>query len=312
MAYRQRDLVSVVIPCFNAERYVIDAIESATAQTYPFLEIVLVDDGSTDSTLDILSRFDGRATVLTGVNQGACAARNRGLTVAQGRWIQFLDADDLLHPRKVELQIQHAQSLSSRCSSICLGREQSGSGFLHSQYQRRLGSGRDIVDFLLHGVLATPAPLHRREALESVGGFDENLVCAQEYDLHLRLACKGWEFDQLYETLFTVRRQPESVSSDSLKVLRQMPNVLRRVHALLDWDDHDNDIRRRSLAVAMARTGYRLKQGGADLEGQSLIEEALLLDDDAIAQAWTRPWRPLVRLLGAELTGRIYRRFRTR
>ena len=97
------ELVSILIPAYNAERWLGATIESALAQTWPAKEIIVVDDGSTDRTLAVARGFGDRGVqVITQANRGAAAARNTALRAARGAWIQFLDADDLLNPRKIE------------------------------------------------------------------------------------------------------------------------------------------------------------------------------------------------------------------
>ncbi len=101
--------VSVVIPAYNAEEYVRDAVTSTIRQTYPLREIVCIDDGSTYGTLEVLRRLEAQhpeqIQVLTGSNRGASAARNRGMKRVTGDYIQFLDADDTLLPEKVEQDV---------------------------------------------------------------------------------------------------------------------------------------------------------------------------------------------------------------
>lgn len=103
-------LVSIIIPAFNAEAWIREAIDSALAQTWGSKEIIVVDDGSTDRTRAIACGLSGRGVrVITQANCGAAAARNTGLRATQGSYIQFLDADDLLHPRKIEEQLRDAE-----------------------------------------------------------------------------------------------------------------------------------------------------------------------------------------------------------
>ena len=115
------ELVSILIPAFNAERWIAGTIESALAQTWPAKEIVVVDDGSADRTLAVARGFVDRGVrVISQVNQGAAAARNAALRAAQGSYIQFLDADDLLHPQKIEAQMRGAEpGLQSRVLLTC-------------------------------------------------------------------------------------------------------------------------------------------------------------------------------------------------
>ena len=99
-------LTSVVIPCYNAEGYVGEAIESALNQTYRPVEVIVIDDGSTDGSLDVIRSFGDRIRYESGPNRGPSAARNRGVQLARGELIQFLDADDVLHPEKRSLDDQ--------------------------------------------------------------------------------------------------------------------------------------------------------------------------------------------------------------
>lgn len=110
-------LVSVIIPCFNVEGYISECLESALRQTYNPIEIIAVDNNSTDRTLAILKKYEDTypylIKVLREYKQGPSAARNRGLSVARGEWVQFLDADDLLLPDKISSNISIAQSAKS-------------------------------------------------------------------------------------------------------------------------------------------------------------------------------------------------------
>src|SRR5262245_50863701 len=101
--------VTVVIPCFNCELYLEEAIESALAQTYPKLRIVVIDDGSNDGSPQILHRFSDRIRVIRQENRGLAAARNRGIDETNGAYLAFLDADDRWHPRKVATQVSYLQ-----------------------------------------------------------------------------------------------------------------------------------------------------------------------------------------------------------
>jgi glycosyltransferase involved in cell wall biosynthesis len=112
-------LVSIIIPAYNAEKYIEETIRSALAQTWPHTEIIIVDDGSTDSTLPIAKGFeDANVKICSQVNKGAAAARNYGLSQAKGYYIQFLDADDLLSPDKIESQV-NCLNATIRQLSIC-------------------------------------------------------------------------------------------------------------------------------------------------------------------------------------------------
>ena len=109
-----KPLVSILIPAYNAQKWIGETIQSALAQTWPRKEIIVVDDGSKDETLAVARRFESRnVKVVTKANAGAAAARNKALSLSQGDYIQFLDADDLLSPNKIECQMLAAQSAAS-------------------------------------------------------------------------------------------------------------------------------------------------------------------------------------------------------
>ena len=105
-----RPFVSILIPAYNAERWIADTMESAIAQTWPRKEIIVVDDGSTDGTRAVAQQFESNEVqVVTQPNQGAAAARNKAFSLSRGDYIQWLDADDLLSPEKVAHQMQRAE-----------------------------------------------------------------------------------------------------------------------------------------------------------------------------------------------------------
>lgn len=246
-------LVSIIIPCYNSEAYIGDAIDSALAQTYSRKEIIVVDDGSTDASLSIVHSYGDQIRWESGPNRGACAARNRGLALARGDLIQFLDADDLLDSQKLDRQIpvalEHAPAIVYTSY-----RTQSMKGEALARLKAPTRPSRDAVCFILnHYGLTTPAPIHWRDQLLAAGGFREHLSCAQERDLHLRLACQGAEFVHLDEELFTVRRTPGSVSSSFIRVLDQHEDLARTARRILLEQGTLTEERMKALAAFLAR-----------------------------------------------------------
>ncbi len=103
-------LVSIIIPCYNAERWLNEAIDSCLAQTYRPIEIIVIDDGYTDGSLEIIKSYGDRITYKTGPNKGGNHARNLGFSLCKGSYIQFLDADDYIRPTKLERQVQYLRA----------------------------------------------------------------------------------------------------------------------------------------------------------------------------------------------------------
>lgn len=113
------DLVSILIPCHNAARHLAETLDSVVAQTWPHIETLVVDDGSKDDSVAVASAYaEHGVTVVTQPPRGAAAARNHALAIARGRWVKFLDADDLLSPNAVEAQMR---ALAGDCDALAHG-----------------------------------------------------------------------------------------------------------------------------------------------------------------------------------------------
>jgi len=189
------EMVSIIIPCYNAVEYVSEAIESALAQTYSNCEVIVVDDGSTDGSLKVIREFGNRIRIQTGPNQGASAARNTGVELARGQWIQFLDADDRLVSNCVELKI--AESRSSN-EIVCLKAE------IFNGYDSSLLTGswqRDKFTkpgMFFYGTPQTAAPLYLKKDIQKIGGFSKKYPITQEFDFHLRLV---WNLGKTFRVI---------------------------------------------------------------------------------------------------------------
>ncbi|MCS4142550.1 glycosyltransferase [Salinibacter ruber] len=218
---RKGPLVSIIIPCYNDDNFVGDAIESAVGQTYSNVETIVVDDGSSDGSWEVICSFEDRIRRERQENQGAPAARNRGMEVAEGKYVKFLDADDMLVEDCVKRQVQQSENLPDEKEAVVFGdaiwvdkegNELDGYGDLRGQKP-----DEDPVTHLLHSNPLTSCPLHRRDYLQEVGGFDTSLPRSQEHDLHLRLALAGVEF--VYEPgptyYFRQHEGPDRISGRS-------------------------------------------------------------------------------------------------
>ncbi len=187
--------ISIVIPCYNAESCVQRAVESALAQTHSDLEVICVDDGSSDGTLALLERIreqnTGRFHIIQQSNQGACAARNKGSENSSGLYIEFLDADDELKPGKLAHQAGLAQdhALPDLIIGSSITRAADGS-IVETDVQK--GVDRDPwLDLMRHKLGGTPQNLWKRDAVVAAGGWNVAMRSSQEYDLMFRMIAKG-------------------------------------------------------------------------------------------------------------------------
>lgn len=218
-------LVSIIIPVYNAERFVRQALQSALEQTYGNIEVIVVNDGSTDRSPEIISGFmDPRMRVIHQRNKGGSAARNAGIEIARGEYIKFLDADDVLLLETIEKQLEHSRKLSE--SEIVFG---------DFNFINREGIIREVSTFKETDVLSAEpetfflsnwkilisCPLHRKEYLERIGGFDEKLPYGQESDLHFRLSLNGVRFKYQALPVFNYRSHSENSRISSIRIKRK-------------------------------------------------------------------------------------------
>ncbi len=182
------ELVSIIIPTFNRWPLVSEAIESVRKQRFREFELIVVDDGSDDGTMDRLECYGMEITVLRQPRQGVAAARNLGVRHAQGRYLCFLDSDDLWQPRK--LQTQMAFMRANPEVKICQTEEVwIRNGVRVNPGKRHHKPSGNIFRASLDLCLVSPSSVMiTRGLFEGVGGFDETLVVCEDYDLWLRLA----------------------------------------------------------------------------------------------------------------------------
>jgi hypothetical protein len=228
-------LVSVVIPCYDQAHFLSEAIQSVLTQTYPHVELVVVDDGSNDNTVAVVNRYPG-IRYFRQENQGLAAARNAGLRQTIGEYLVFLDSDDRLLP--------HALEAGLRCFQ-----ENPACGFVYGHCQFIAFDGASMRGLpspvvkdnfyleLLRGmpILAPASVMYRREVFESVGGFNVALSPAADYKMYYDIArqfpvsCHG-------EKIVEYRKHGTSMTRDSLRMLRSNLAALRlqRQHVKAD------------------------------------------------------------------------------
>jgi glycosyltransferase involved in cell wall biosynthesis len=202
--------VSVIIPAYNSGRRVTRTIETALNQTLPVREVIVVDDGSTDDTLEVVSQFGPRVRVVSKPNGGPASARNLGASLATGDWLAMLDADDWWFPRKNELQLAH-----SAADDI---------GLSHCRLDHRVERPPNELTFQElwdRNWISCSSVLIRHNVFDALGGFveDPKLISVEDYNLWLRVAAAGWRVVACPHILVHYT-QGIGISSDAERLMR--------------------------------------------------------------------------------------------
>jgi glycosyltransferase involved in cell wall biosynthesis len=223
--------VSVVIPAYNAVRYVAQTIERALAQTFADHEILVIDDGSTDGTERVVRAYP-RVRYHRQDNRGVAVARNRGIAEARGRYVAFLDADDLWLPHKLERQLGALRTAPAcrACYSPFLAVDPH---LREIGLVRRPRGASALEDLLRFGnVIGTPSTvLCERTLLEDLGGFDPDLSLCADWDLWIRLAAQT-EFAYVDEPLVHYRWHAGNMSRDVALLDRESVRTLEKAFAM--------------------------------------------------------------------------------
>jgi len=286
------DTVSVIVPVFNCRDYLAGCIESALSQTHQPIEIIAVDDGSTDGSADILASYKLRITVITQANAGPSAARNNGVAHSSGEYLAFLDGDDLWDPRKIEAQLAilkaHPKAVAVYCDHRSIDAEDRVLGYTGAlEHSRASGS---ILEDLIYGQLIKSPSLVmvRREAFDAVGGFDTFLRYSEDYDLWLRLAARGPILYQV-ETLASYRVHGGNVSLGPDQNIKALAGNLHALGKLaLEAQGIKPQVRalaREKLFSTALGLGWAHRQAGAKRKAAQAYRRALTLKPTSL-RAW--------------------------
>ncbi|MBW4636136.1 MAG: glycosyltransferase [Iphinoe sp. HA4291-MV1] len=223
--------VSVIIPTYQRAHLLSEAINSVLAQTYKDYEIIVINDGSSDNTTEVLAQFGdcpkgsglkpNRITAIHQSHRGVSAARNAGIKASNGQYIAFLDDDDLWETQKLELQIPVLEShpeIGLIYSDVLWFNEQ---GFLPGSYNNKFPTPnvQAVWTLFINNFIPTISVVVRRECFDEIGFFDENLTACEDYDLWLRLIEK-WRVYFLNESLARCQISENSIQKDIKRVLR--------------------------------------------------------------------------------------------
>jgi glycosyltransferase involved in cell wall biosynthesis len=187
--------ISVVLPCYNASAWVGKAIQSVLDQDYPGIEIIVVDDGSSDDSLAIVRTFGNKIRWLSGPNRGACAARNRGLGACAGDFVLFLDADDYLYGKYLLQMAKFATPGTTVVVGAHAWIDTEHNRLLEFQAYQGANSHRALLARYLTHPMQSAALLWERKSLLEAGGWNEGLPISQDAELALRMFLRGGKFE---------------------------------------------------------------------------------------------------------------------
>lgn len=287
-------LVSVIVPAYNYGRFVGAALESLQAQTLANWECIVIDDGSTDDTADVVVRFakaDQRIKLLRQQNRRQAAARNYGLEHASGKYVQFLDADDLLEPRKFEQQVQYLEQHTDvdivYNDTRFFPSERPGE-LLYTMYGENIpwqpglsGVGREMLAPLVRrNTVIVCAPLTRTTLIKRVGQFDEQLPPLEDWDFWIRCALAGahFRYEDSDETRSLVRSHPSSSSKNKLHFAAAEVRLRSKLTRLLAGDPEASRINAQLLAEAEGILGAQEVMYGGRARGVYQLGKAVVLD----------------------------------
>jgi glycosyltransferase involved in cell wall biosynthesis len=293
-------IVSVVIPTYNYGRYLRQAIDSTLTEASGdlTLEVIVVDDGSTDDTSEVVGRFGSAVRYARQENRGPSAARNRGIAESLGHYVAFLDADDYWLPGKLALQLRellmHTDMAGAHSAFVV--QLPSGEEGRVGRYWRQSGQHPTLRDLLRGNSINMSTVLMRREALVSVGPFDESLRTAEDWNLWLRLFLGGRRLYYTASPLTVTRHHAENCHvrispAVQMGLTKRMLQDLWRTHA-----GHIPPIFRRNMTSLLhylhARLAYErhewsefAKHGSLSLAGSPRL--GIELFGGAIMRRWS-------------------------
>jgi len=307
--------VTVVIPNYNGEVYLGEAIESVLSQQGVNLEVIVGDDGSADGSRKIIDSFGSAIRSVFQENRGATFARNVGLNLAQGDYVKFLDSDDRLLPSALAEQIAFRREFvrpELDRTTVTFGNLRL-TKLNQAQKQKdhfeplSVGMEFSLLDLISRSPITT-MPLHPVELARSVGGFNAELGCAQEYDFHLRLFFAGARF--IYDGVLVYEyRQHTKGPRLSSKALCQneLSALLQSYCRHVDCydilaeelsEEHKNEIRR-AFATNFWHSGRRAVRSNQFEMAKGFFKEARSLSSKPEAGSWL--YRTLCRIFGPQL-----------
>lgn len=285
--------VSVVIATYNRGRFLRETIESVLRQRFQDFELIVVDDGSTDNTREILAAYGDRLRWFHQANQGPSAARNVGIRHARGRWIAIQDSDDLCTPEHLEALFGFANGhrryrMVFANGAYLGGPEHNRETIIPREKSRRLAKqGVRLVDLFDKSIVRLQAALISKECLQAIGGLDEDLRICHDVDLFFRLFMR-YPVAYLDKVVFLYRKHEGNITRD--QELRLLENIRVIEKLVRDFPKAGELLGPRRIARRIAYRYYRLAKGrwkaGDPVGAREALKQAI---------SW-RPFFPKYRL----------------
>jgi len=263
----RRPLVSVIVPSYNYAHFITQTLDCISAQTYKNWECIIVDDGSTDNTREVVESYlaaDPRFQYVSQKNQGLAAARNTGITRSRGIFLQFLDSDDLIEEKKLDLQVAYlmhhpeidivyGSSRSFRAEDVG-DRPYATWGEPMTDQPKLSGRGRDALLPLLRMTFVPHAPLLRKTVVDSVGTFNAEFNPNEDWHFWIRCYMNNqmFQYKNLEGTVALYRRHPTSMSADRVRMLKGLRKLRKEFRSILK----DEEALQLNQQLAAAFEGY--------------------------------------------------------
>ena len=255
--------VSIIIPAYNGDRYIAEAIEGILTQTYSDYEIIVVDDGSTDNTRQIIQQYGDRIQYLSQTNQGVAASRNLGLKASQGEYIAFLDQDDVFLPHKL------ASQATLLDQNPALGIVNSGWQIVNEQGEVQAAvkpwqqiPNLNLADLIIWKPVFLGAMLFRRSWLDRSSGFDTTLEQTPDVDLVLKLAMMGCPAAWVKQTTVKYRQHQDNASKNTLLQAQELEQILERFFTQSNLPLEVKTLESESRYQSLIWSAWRLHQTG--------------------------------------------------
>lgn len=274
-------LVSVIIPVYNAEKYIVETLESVFCQTYGNYEVIVVNDGSTDNSMEVIKPFSGRSNfrIVHQINSGPSRARNEGIKAARGTYCAFLDADDIMLPDRLALQVKvldERPDAGLTYSDLITFNE---NGVIHSTKKEfiRPHSGDVLRQLLKENFITTSTVLLRRECFDKVSFFDENIRHSEDYKMWLNIA-KIYKVQYLDLPLVKYRYHSESLSSNRIVISTSSCDVVKEF-----WEENraykikNERLYRISMANQLMNVGEAYRKYGRNRKSAEYLIKSLIM-----------------------------------